>query len=173
MSEETRQSIFDTIDNWLADCGEVRQSERGTTYLVIPIPDRRGHMLNLIQDMVNRGFSKEDIENARVSDKVVKTCWSDLITKMSAKELKKSRDISRTQWEAAITEFFVVPVAKYSKPKKMSPMVKKEMKEEVIPDLEPKDRIKIDTSGIADAPLDEDFLAELAAAGMIEEGREK
>jgi hypothetical protein len=162
-------SIDDILTNWKMGCGIEKTSDGGSTYLVIPIADRRGHFLDLIQAMVSYGYSKDEIKSPIISTKVVKTCWSDLIKKMSDKGVRKARDISRNQWEDAQKEFFAIPLPKYVR--HIKPEVplsiykaeehKKEVGSKKILEIEPSDRIKMDTSDIPDAPLDLDFLKEI------------
>jgi len=158
-------SIDKILDHWLADCGEEKRSDSGSTFLVIPIADRRGRLLDLIQAMVSYGYTEEDIRSATVSTKVVKTCWSDLIIKMTAQELRKSRDITRKQWEGALNEVFTMEMPKYVKPEKpAAPVVKTHHEKELaerLSDIDPKDRIKVDTSDMVENPLDLELLKEL------------
>lgn len=163
-----RPNIDAIIAVWKANCGETRQSERGTTYVVIPIPDRYGQFLNLIQTMLDNGYSKEEVRSISIRNKVVMACWPDLIKKISPKDLKKSRLITAKQWEEALDKFSDIIISKYVEPQK--PIVKYETKsyekptEKVVEkelEIDPKDRIKMDTSDIPDPELDLDFLNEL------------
>ena len=163
MSDSERLSIDRILELWLASCGEEKTSDSGSTFLVVPIADRRGHLLNLIQAMVTYGYTQDEIKTGSVSMKVVKTCWSDLIKKMSVKKVRESREITRQQWEKAIDEYFVSDFPKYTKPEKAAspaPLEPKPKKEKLL-ELNPKDRIRMDTSDIADAPIDFDFLDEI------------
>ena len=113
------------------------------------------------------GYQEEDIRSSTVSTKVIKICWSDLITKMSAKELRKSRDIARNQWEGALNEVFTMEMPKYVKPEKPTPVIvnqnnyKVENKPEKPLEIDPKDRIIMDTSDMVEGELDLEFLQEL------------
>ncbi len=159
---EFRRYIDDIITNWKYGCGQEKVSDRGTSYIVVPIANRRGNFLNLIQTLVDKGFTKEEIRSSEISTKVVKECWSDLIVNMSAKDLRKNRDITRRQWEEAIKEFFAEPISEYRGPVKPTvPEFKKEAKKEKVLELDPTDRIKMDTSDVVDADLDLDFLEEI------------
>lgn len=154
----TSSDIDDILNDWKYACGEEKTSEAGTTFIVIPIADRRGNFLNLIQTLVDRGLSKEDVKSAPLSTKVAKICWSDLIKKMTQAEVKRSRDISKNQWEEAIIEFFAKPISIHVKerpikiPKEVTKDPKKELtKEELLEEIfNPKDRLvspkKIDRS---------------------------
>ncbi len=160
MSED-KKTIEEIISNWKYACGLEKVSDRGTSYIVVPIANRRNHFLDLIETMVNEGLTKEEIKSSAVSTNVVLTCWSDLIVKMSSKDLKKARDITRSQWEEAIKEFFAQPISKYKGLNKSSGPNNKEL------DLEPKDRIKLDTSDMPEIPWADDILSELAALGSF------
>jgi hypothetical protein len=72
--------------------------------------------------MVTYGYTQEEIKTGSVSMKVVKTCWSDLIKKMSVKKVRESREITRQQWEKAIDEYFVSEFPKWTKPEKEKPI---------------------------------------------------
>ena len=161
MSDNEKLSVDRILDLWKADCGEEKTSEAGTTYLVVPIADRRGRLLDLIQAMTNYGHTQEEIRSSTVMLKVVKICWPDLIKRMSAKDIRKNRDITRAQWKEALDEFFVTNFPKYVKPEKAAPIQKTEAKKEKVLELDPKDRIKMDVSDIEDAPIDLDLLQEL------------
>jgi hypothetical protein len=161
LSDSERLSIDRILELWLASCGEEKTSDSGSTFLVVPIADRRGHLLNLIQAMVTYGYTQDEIKTGSVSMKVVKTCWSDLIKKMSVKKVRESREITRQQWEKAIDEYFVSEFPKYVKPEKAVPPVAPVPKKEKPLELDPKDRLQMDTSDVADAPIDFDFLDEI------------
>lgn len=160
-----RPSIDDTIDDWKAAVGEIKTSTRGTTYLVVPIPNMRGSFLSLIQTMVDRGYSEEEIKNISVNTKIAKACWSDLIVKLSSKEIKRNRDISTSIWREALKEFFAKPISEYVENKKAVSIVKIEKKE--VFEIDPKDRIKMDTSDMEEVPMDDEILSELASIGTI------
>lgn len=168
MSDE-RLPIDRVIALWKADCGIERESDNGTTYLVVPIPDRRGRFLDLVQAMVHFGHSEEDIRSATVSTKVVMACWSDLIVKISDNKLKKYRGISRNQWEEAVDEFFVkgLNLPKYIKPidnnvYHITPPKKEKTKEEMMDDIfNPKDRIVSDKKIDRTNDINWELLAEL------------
>lgn len=175
MSEPTEPvlTVERILELWLADCGEQKCSPRGTTYLVIPLPDRRGRLLDLIQTLVSFGYKQEDIRTATVSNQVVKMCWSDLIVNMTAQNLRKCRDISRKQWEGAIDEFFSkdVELPKYEgKSREPAPIPEtkakatpkektlEELKEEI---FNPKNRIVSTKKFDRSADTDWELLAEL------------
>jgi len=161
--ELERMSMEDIIASWKANCGQVKTSPNGSTYLVIPIPDQRSHFLDLIQALSHYGYSKEEIASGNTTMRVAKVCWSDLITRMSAKEIKRARDIASHTWKEAIAEFFAIELPKYSGPKKDASLFTKKEYREPILDLNPKDRIKTDTSDLPQFVDDEDILAEIAA----------
>lgn len=177
--EDEKRSIEDIISDWKFACGQEKTSDRGTTYVVVPIADRRGNFLKLIQTMVDEGLTREEVKSGAISTNVVLTCWSDLIVKMTAKELKRARDITRSQWQEAIKEFFARPISEYAGPERAvvpdikvpEKLAKKELtKEELMGEIfDPKDRI---VPTIIDRTNDTnwDLLAEL---GIEPDGSEK
>jgi hypothetical protein len=156
-----KRSIDDLITDWKYSVGQEKTSSQGTTYVVIPIADRRGCLLDLIQTLVDAGVTEDDLKSGVTSSKVVKTCWSDLITKMTAKELAKARAITRGQWEEAIREFLAKPISKYAGEKPLAPAAPEPKKAPKTLEVVPTDRLVMDTSDMAEAPLDLDFLEEL------------
>jgi hypothetical protein len=145
-NEKPVPPILEVVELWKFDCGIEVRGKGGSTFKGIPIPDRRGRLLDLIQAMVSFGYVREEIEAPAVSTKVVMTCWSDLIVNMTKTNLRKSRDITRLQWEEAIKEFFSVELPKFQK-RETAPEYKKEpklekTKEDLIMEImEPKDRL--------------------------------
>jgi hypothetical protein len=155
-----RPSIDETIDDWKASCGEIKTSERGVTYLVVPIPNLRGNFLNLIQTFVDRGYTEIEIKSVSINTKIAKACWSDLIIKLSPKDIKRNRDITTSIWRETLKEYFAKPISEYVETKKESIPTKSISKERTL-EVQPKDRIKMDTSDMVEAPLDLEFLKEL------------
>lgn len=101
------KTVDEVIEVWKKEVGENKVSSNGIEYTIIPIVNRRNNFLNLIQTMFDEGLTVDEIKSAKVSTKVVLTCWSDKIKSMSPEELKKARDKTRRQWEDAQKEFFL------------------------------------------------------------------
>lgn len=163
MDNEHSLSIDDIIAHWKADCGTTRQSERGTSYVVIPLTNRRWHFLNLIQTLLDHGHSKEAVCSASTSTKVVLACWPEIIEKLSTKELKKCRDITSSQWREALLKVTHIPISIYKEPEKTQPINK--IEKELSLSLDPLDRIGLDSSDMDEIPWEEDLLSELTNIG--------
>ena len=149
--------IEDIVDYWKADCGQVHTTERGSTFLVVPLNDRRGLLLNLIQTLVDHGYSKEEIETGAVSAKVVLSCWPEMIKRISAKQLKENRAITRKQWDESLKEFFKINISKYKKPLKTAGH-----SDQKPLNLDTKNRPVYSEAENPDPDMDIDFLNELA-----------
>lgn len=121
--ENERPTLDKIIAVWKADCGETKQSDRGTTYIVVPIADRYGNFLNLIQTILDHGYTKDELSSVSLRTKVVMACWPEIIKKMSHKDLKLSRVISANQWDEAINKFSDLKISKYVEPLKPEPKV--------------------------------------------------
>jgi hypothetical protein len=130
LSDNEKPSIDKIIAVWKANCGETKHSEKGTTYVVVPIPDRYTHLLNLIQTLLDHGYDKECIESGSLRGKVVLACWSDLIIKISAKDLRRNRAITASQWDEAVNKFSDITISKFVEPEKEVPVQKVEIKKE-------------------------------------------
>jgi hypothetical protein len=176
--EDEKRSIEDIISDWKYACGQEKTSDHGTTYVVVPIADRRGNFLDLIQTLVDEGVAQEEIASGSISTNVVLTCWSNLVTKMTAKELKRARNITRSQWQEAIKEFFARPISEYAgperaiapTPKEQKPAKKELTKEELMEEIfDPKDRI---VSTVIDRSNDMNWEL-LAELGIEPDGSEK
>lgn len=160
MSDNEKPSIDEIIGAWKADCGLTKRSDMGTTYVVVPIPDRYLHFLDLIQTLLDHGYEKEYIRSKVFRGKIVLICWPDIITKITDAGLRKTRAITASQWDEAVNKFSDIAISKFVELEKELPVnkveVKKEFKqqktkEELLEEvLNPKDRListqKIDRS---------------------------
>jgi hypothetical protein len=159
---EEKPSIDDIIDAWDLDCSEVMVSARGSTYRAIPRIDRRTHFLNLIQSILDNGYEEDDLKTGSLSTKIVMLCWPEVNRKCTMSELKKWKDDTRRTWEDAIKEKIGtnVVLSKHVEGKIPIPFVAKRAPEKII-EINPSDRIKMNTEDMLENPLDLDFLKEL------------
>ena len=163
-------SLNDNIPNistilrfWKEECGEIRTSQTGVQYTIIPSNRTRDSLKKLAMTLIGYGYTFEELDSVSLSVKIADVCWrEDKIKKMSLSEIKKAKISLALDWNEAIAEFSGVVIADYEETKKAVPYSKKEdKKQEPILDIEPKDRIKVETSDMVDPPLDLDFLKEL------------
>jgi hypothetical protein len=166
---EDRMPIETILLHWKESCGIGKVSHTGTEYTVIPIPNRLSHLFDLMAALQHYGYTKEDLvdskerPNVHVQDKIVKTCWSDLIKNISGPQLKKNRDITRGQWEQVVAKTFPIHLPKRDtskKSKSKTPPKEKQPEEKVEIVAKPslQERIGLDTSDVPDAPFDTEFL---------------
>lgn len=163
MSE--RLSIDEIIADWEAECSVDLISKSGFPYRGIPSgSSRRGHFLNLVQTLLDQGYSKEEIKTGSLCAKVVNTCWPDKERSISAKELRTSKAGTRKLWEQCVRKVIHIEISKYEvedveprepavsfRPPTLDKRESKESKEDILEEIfNPKDRIisikKIDRS---------------------------
>jgi hypothetical protein len=165
-----RPSLIRLIEIWKAKSGVPMRGERGTEYIGIPFGDRLSLFMDLFQTMVNLGYSKAEISSPTVQKKLIDECWPEMITKMTAKNLKISKDIVRKQWNSVLDKFSDLEISKYKEPERqlsnttLKETIDQQTKEEILDDLyNPKDRLVMNTSDWVKPPIVEDLFAEIAA----------
>jgi hypothetical protein len=148
---------------WIDDRGEWRSSPSGKTYKVISNSSMMESLKILAKTLLDYGYKYEEIDTSRVSILIADTCWKeDKIRKMSVGEIRKAKKNLADDWDAIIhsSEFSGITISTLKENEKIVPVQKNEKKEKTL-EIDPKDRIRMDTSDMLDAPLDVDFLEEL------------
>ena len=161
----TKPPLKSIVDAWHSDCAEIRLSERGTPMPIIN-PSRMLESLKILaKTLLQNGYSYEEVDSPRVSVLIVDKCWKeDQIKKISTVEIRKAKKNLADSWDSVIhsKEFSGIVIATLDESEKIIAVPKIEYKKEEKPlELNPSDRIKMDTSDVPDAPLDLDFLEEL------------
>ena len=160
---EDRPSFDKIVGGWKDHYGVSRTSPLGTIYPVIPKNNLEEAMRSLVVTFLNNGYSFEEISLASMGVRLSKECWSEeYIWRMSGNDLKKAQLRFAKAWKDVVfrKEFTGMVISKVDPENRPIEEPKPEKKEKVL-ELDPSDRIKIDTSDIPDNPLDEDFLKEL------------
>lgn len=156
--EDNRPPIEGIIRAWKSELGETRTSERGLSYIVIRATTE--NLKALARTMLDSGYIFDDIDSVGVALKIANICWrEDKIVKMTGSEIKRAKAALTDDWNEAIAEFSGIVVSEY-KPLD-NPIYTPVKKVEKVLDIEPKDRIRIDTSDMIEPELDLDFLSEL------------
>ena len=174
MSEDIKLPIESIIKAWKAEYGVLRTSDKGVEYVIIPNSSMRTALSALAQTFLTSGYTFDEIDDYRISVKIADIVWrEDKIIKMSSTEVKRAKISLTKDWEEAIAPYSGIII---SKPGKM--VTKVEVKAEPKPkekvlELDPKDRIKVDTSDIPDNPLDLAFLEELGISESDVSGGKK
>ncbi len=152
------RSLEDIIEDWRIEVG-VLKNGRNSTYIHIGFRERRSNILDLVQTMIDEGYSKEEIENVQVRNKVIDTCTPPEGVPIPAKNIKTWKGMVAAEWRDSLKHFFHGPISKHI-PKEIVQYTEPEkpQKAEKELELDPKDRLKIDTSGVPDMELDTDFL---------------
>lgn len=166
------RTIDDIIEDWKTEFGTPAQGQWGP-YRFIDFKRNREYVLNLVQTLRDEGFTKEDLLIGRNQLKVVEACEAPSgksIRKSSS--IKKTKDMTASNWKYAIREIFPEKISVCNTESSSAPIREPAItiftnttpiktKPEKLIEIDPKDRIKMDTSDISDNPLDLEFLKEL------------
>ncbi len=156
------RSIQDIIYDWKHECGIQRTGKSGS-YRMIPFEGKKDLLLALAQTMIDEGHSEESILSLNTRNLVCNTCAAP--DAANVKNNKKIKQITGEQWKEALKEFYRGPVSQFRPKETKNYSVPVEEVEEssnaVLSEINPSDRIKVDTTGFAETPLDLDFLSEI------------
>lgn len=168
------RTIDEAIEDWKTEYGTMAYGKHGAFYRYIDWKVEKNLLLNLAQTLLDEGYTKEDLlgkdgkPNSTIQMKVINACSApEGASNRSKTKIKKSKDITAKNWKEVLKEFFRGSVSSFtlenrvSDIKKEPTFVEKPKSVEKYPELDPKDRIRLDTTGIADAPLDLEFLNEI------------
>lgn len=125
----------------------------------------------LIRTLIDEGYTEEDLKSLRTSNMVVNACEApEGASSRSSGKIRKSKQITASNLKFVLTEFFRGPFSAHTLESKNTTVSSlkqttfEEIKKEKPIEIDPKDRIKMDTSDMAQAELDLDFLSELGVA---------
>jgi hypothetical protein len=173
--EDNKPSIEKILKKWKSEYGEMHTNENGASYPIIPKSRMVESLKSLGKTMLDYGWTFDEIDSTRVAVAVSNIVWrEDAITKMSPAEIRKAKFKTTKDWEEAIAEFSEIIISKVEveKPPYIPPTEnKKEVKPEKPLELDPKDRIKMDTSDFPDTPIDLEFLKELGVDESFVNGK--
>lgn len=148
---------------WKSECGEWRKGDGGTPFLILPPSRMPDNFLILYKTFVKHGYTHEEINEVLVAKTMVDICWKeDRIRKMSNSEVRRAKKNLAEDWDEFLHSPCIsgITISTLEEDEKIVTVQKIEKKERVL-DIDPKDRIKMDTSDVSDAPLDIDFLEEM------------
>jgi hypothetical protein len=159
LTEDNRYSISQIILKWHASCSIKHRGDGGKEYLRIPNSTITESLEILAQTLKDHGYSFEEINDSSVSIQLVNTCWKpNKIRKMSKSAVKEAMLGLADDWNAVLGSLSDIVISRpEEKPKKIEKPL----------ELNPSDRVKMDTSDMSNAPIDEEIFAELAALGTF------
>jgi len=161
MSKE-KLPVEKLINKWKVEHFVDKMSEKGTPYKILPNSCRMECLTILAKTLFDHGYSYDDMDKSDVSLKIANVCWrSDKIVKMSGPEIAKAKYSIALDWQEVIDgKYLDIEISKLEDHEK--PVFKEEPKVQSKPlEIDPSDRIKMDTSDIEEPELDSDFLSEL------------
>jgi hypothetical protein len=134
----------------------------------------------LYKTLTQNGYSSEEIDSPHLSKQIVDICWrEDKIRKMSNSEVRQAKKSLADDWDEFLhqPEISGITIATLDEDEKIVPVVraiyKKEPKPERPLEINPSDRITMDTSDMAEAPLDLDFLKDLGVDESDVDGKDE
>lgn len=172
------RTIDEVISDWKTEFGTIKYGVNGEYYKCINWKIEKNLLFNLAQMLVDEGFGKSDLVSEKVTsdgrtytepnldvrNKIIEANSAPPGASSRKKsEILKSKRITAEKWATVLKEFFRGPVSEHI-PKEREldiPAPSKEEKPKKILEIDPSDRIKIDTSDVADSPLDLGFLEDL------------
>ncbi len=166
VSEDTRTPLKTIIDAWHHKCSELRKGDGGTLYRIITNASMMESLQILAKTLLQNGYTVEEMDTSRVSIMLANTCWKETrIRKISRSDIARAKLHLTEDWHQLIhsSQYSGIEIATLDESEKLVPVEKVERarREERPLELNPSDRIKMDTSDIVEPPVDEDFLREL------------
>ncbi len=70
-----RLPISVIVNKWKSECGEVRTSERGVSYTVIPSSRMMESLRVLAKTLYDLGYTYDDMDEYAVSIAIADACW--------------------------------------------------------------------------------------------------
>jgi hypothetical protein len=156
------RTIEEIIEDWKVEYGTMAYGRDGAFYRYINFKIKKNLLLNLAQTMIDEGYAQEDLSSIKTTNLVVNGCEAPEGASSRAKsKIKKGKDITASQWKGVLREFFRGHISTFNPENREQELKLPEKKPEKELEINPSDRIKIDTSDIEDPPLDLEFLREL------------
>jgi len=149
------RTIDTIIEDWKVEVGTLKTG-RNSQYIAIEFKERTSFLLMLAQTMLDEGYDEKAILSPSTQVKVVDGCTPSKEVPIPAKNIKKWKTIVTQEWDYARKKIIGTKISKYEEKK---PVVEEKPTKTL--DLEPTDRLKIDTSASPDMDLDGDFLKEI------------
>lgn len=156
------RTIDEIVEDWKVEYGTMAYGRDGAFYRYIDFKIKKNLLLNLAQTMIDEGYDQETLSSIKTINMVVNGCEAPEGASSRAKsKIKKSKDITSSQWKEVLKEFFRGPISTFNPENREQELKLPEKKSEKELEINPSDRIKIDTSDVEDPPLDLEFLREL------------
>lgn len=162
------RTIDDIIIEWKVEFGV---KERGKTgdYHYIDYRQKKDLLTILIRTLIDEGYDEDTIKSTTTRNLIINGCEApDGASSRSGSKIRKSKQITLDNLKQIIPQFFrgkfsTVPTENEKQtvlPEKPQTVFEQPKIEKPL-DIEPKGRIKMDTSDVVDNPLDLEFLKKL------------
>ena len=161
------RNIEDIIIEWRVEFGVSARGKTGK-YYYIDYAQKKDLLTILIRTIIDEGYDEDVVKSVTTRNLIINGCEApDGASSRSSSKIKKSKNITADNLKEIIPEFFRGKFSIVAHEKEKIALPEKpqttfeQPKVEKIPEIDPKDRIKMDTSDVVDGELDLDFLKEL------------
>ena len=162
------RTIEDIVTEWVHEFGIEGRGKNGP-YRYIAFSQKKDLLLTLARTLMDEGYGKEDLKLTSTQNLIVNACEApDGASSRSLSKIRKSKQITASNWKYVIVEFFRGSFSTHTSQKQnttieTSPTTVFESPKPVekVLEIDPADRLKIDTSNCAKKVLDTDFLSEI------------
>lgn len=155
------EQIQNIIEVWFVSHCVIRNGSGGTPFRVIPSQLILETMRILAKTLFDLGYPLEVLHNHEMRLRVANRLWREnRIVRMSRAEISRAKEGAIEDWSLAVNELAVMTFSKVEPLKIEESPVIPEVKEKPV-EIEPANRLKVNTVGFADAIPDLEFMAEL------------
>jgi hypothetical protein len=125
-------------------------------------------LLVLVKTFLENGYRVEELDTSSVSILLINRCWKEnIILKISRSDIAREKINLSEQWHELLHSpmYSGIKIAKLEESERMVAVDRpvRIVKEERPLELDPSDRLVMDTSDVVDSELDLDFLKELGS----------
>ena len=172
--ENRLRSIETIIEEWIAEFGILARGKNGP-YRYIDYSQKKDLLIILFRTLIDEGYDEQTIKSVKTANLVINACEApEGASSRSASKIRKSKQITANNIKFVLSEFFRGKFSTGDVKNQNNADISTKKVEEKPVDIEPENRIVMDTSDMAETPLDEEILAELAAVGtFLEEDKDE
>jgi hypothetical protein len=149
------------LKDWKNAVGTLKTG-KNSQYVAIEFKERTTLLLMLAQTMLDEGHDENVVLSPSTQVKVVDCCTPSKEVPIPAKNIKKWKAIVTQEWDYARDKVVGTKISKYEEKKVVTEAPKPEKSIKNL-ELNPTDRIKVDTSEYVESEIDMDFLKEIGA----------
>jgi len=172
------RTLEEIVDEWKGEFGILGRGKNGP-YRYIDYSQKKDLLMTLVRTLIDEGYDQNTLKSTRTANLIINACEApDGASSRSSGKIRKSKQITASNLKFVLTEFFRGPFSSHNPqqqnatlpPSPQTTFQQPKSKEKIL-EIDPTDRIKIDTSDIADNPLDPEFLKEIGLSEDFMSGK--